>query len=127
MIPARWCAAFLGVASLAFAAAVFFGQEVDRRSAILMAGGAGVLILAAALAGVRRLGRGYLLVGGAAFYSVAMLAVLTLLRDREILFSVRLGLTAMLFAATLLGLGTSFAAGRSKSTARRYRMNSYFD
>lgn len=86
-----------------------------------------MLILAAVLAGVRRLGRGYLLLGGAACYTLITLAVLTLLRDREMLFSVRLGLTAMLFAGTMLGLGASFVAGRSRSTARRYRMNNYFD
>lgn len=127
MMPARLCAALLGVASIAFAAAVFLGQELDRRSAILVTGAAGVLILSAALAGVRRLGRGYLLAFGAAFYAMVLLGILALLLDRELLYSIRLGLTAMLFASTVLALVSAFVAGRSKASMRRYRMNNYFD
>ena len=127
MIPARLCAALLGVASIAFAATFFSGQELDRRSLILVAGGAGMLIVAALLAGVRQLGRGYLLAGGAVLYASVILGALALLVDRELLFVVRIGLTAMLFAGITLALAASFLAGRARSTARRYRLHNYFD
>lgn len=86
-----------------------------------------MLIVAALLAGVRQLGRGYLLAGAAVLYASVILGALALLVDRELPFVVRIGLTAMLFAGITLALAAFFLAGRARSTARRYRLHNYYD